>query len=273
MIPFGHSNSLVPTPLAELDGDFVQEFGKPAGLWLPSDGPEAKAIDFSGNGNFGSLNGGVAPVPANAGIFSTGWKFPGTNGSGITINVPVKDWSWMALIQPTSFSLGSNYANLCATTGSGGLWLHNGKLDYFKTGDHFANTTLTADVPVVLGMSHNDSGTSTKFYFNGQPDGTASFAADGTKTLTGIGADGGSGIEPFGGIMAVVIIWGKVLSAQQFAAGSSSLLTGEPYRLFAPSVMERFYGAAAAPSAGGRLVGDSALVGASPLVGGGMLAA
>jgi hypothetical protein len=57
------------------------------------------------------------------------------------------------------------------------------------------------------------------------------------------------------------------LSAAQVLALSNSLLTGEPYRLFAPNVMERFYGAAAASSFQAAWAAN-----ANTLIGGGMAA-
>lgn len=262
MIPLG-SPSLTPTPLSILSADFVQAFGRPAGLWLPCGGPEAKAYDLSrgelGGGNFGTLNGVVTTSGDGWGVLGRSWKGDGSTGSITTttmpaISEPLTLWS---LVIPTSVSgihslvyYGSNLQEWGLLINAGAVWALSqaGAVNNQATG----GTVVANQAYLVTGVFASSS--LRQVYLNDQLVGTDTHATtvSPTSPQANLFSRWSVSNQIFSGYELASGMFKSALTAAQVSALYASLQTGEPYRLFAPSAFESFYGFA--KTAGGLLL-------------------
>jgi hypothetical protein len=170
---------------------------------------DGTATDQSGNGNNGTLTGGVAPV---SGIISQAMNFDGVTGK-ININAVAGGVFTISLwINPTS-EVGT-YGTVIGQSNGNGLSLKSVRqLSYFETGDHVNSTLITngswQHVVVV------STGSSIMFYINGVLDATRTYtAASATFTSIGNNAFG----EKFQGLIDDVRIYNRVLDTTDIAA-------------------------------------------------------
>lgn len=260
MTPFG-SPSLSPTPLSILSADFVQAFGRPAGLWLPCNGPEAKAYDLSqgelGGGNHGALNGGVTTTASGWGTLEQSWQFNGTSSQ--TIESPgqfpvASPMSLTIAFMPTSFATSPVWCGY-GKDGFGAGWYAEiftttaGKVAFsvVVTTPSTAQLTVTSSASIsannwCIATGVWSPGNSLKIYVNGADSGTTATTSTVFRTST-IGFLISRSNVPAAGNVALGASWQSVFSAAQVSALYSSLTYGQPCRLFEPSVMERSYSA------------------------------
>jgi len=262
--PFAIPDQQLPDPTRRLSPEFLRAYPSIAGLWTPSKLIKAAADFNPTKKNFGALNGGVTIVSANVGIFGEAWKFDGNTGD---ITTPpaidgTSDCSLIALVKPAAKVGGLGnviFGGVGTSTNRAIIWtVEDTKMQFFSdelnsVGNSSAVTYSAGDW-CFCGVTFNNSTFATKFYFAkvGQALADVSSTNNTASLFSGyvsnrIGQDPANSLF-FGGQIVAVFAYRKILTLAQVSALYSSLLYGEPYRLFAPSVMERFYGAGAAPS-------------------------
>lgn len=243
MLPLGLSNSLIPNELSELDSDFVNAFGKPAGLWFPCDKHGARTPDFSGNLNYGTLNGGVTVQPGGWGVFGQSWNFDGTSGYinlGTGLNKLNRSFSVMCA---GIIASSQDHAIFCSGTSGGFLFeiQSSGKLRILQSGSAsivVGNTAISLNTPFVAACTIDASG-NIVMYLNGISDSTGSTAVTFSSASFSRIGENNSNFWYHGQIYAVAVT--GYLSAAQVSSLYQSLLTGEPYKLFQGSSFERLY--------------------------------
>lgn len=251
MIPFGHSNSLVPTPLSELDSEFVQAFGPPALLTLPCDSPEKKSYDFSGNRNNGTLNGGITVTGDGVGSLGQSWNLNGTNSY---ISIPASSVSSLTsaisvrcIARLTSLDLVNGRRLIANWDGSHGWILEQASDGNWKFWINNGTSTLNAAGAATAGawvdLLGTFDGTNIRLYENASLKATTALSGSISTSAHAvyIGRGETMGIQWMLGQVAAAFVYPTALSQAQVSALYSSFLYGEPYRLFVPSVMERFY--------------------------------
>src|SRR3989344_7008065 len=150
------------------------------GYWT-FDGPKmiSNVADSSGSGNHGYLFGQTATTSVQ-GKLGQALSFDGSDDkitfSSITTTATFTYCAW---IKPNSQV--EDYGALFSQAATSGFWYRGsgaganaGKIDYYFSGDHLNNTSLTNNVWNHICVSNN-SGNAT-FYLNGASDGTVSSA-------------------------------------------------------------------------------------------------
>jgi hypothetical protein len=227
--------------------------------------------------NFGTLNGGVTTSGDGWGVLGRSWKFDGSTGniqfSGTTGQVGTSNFSFGCCFKTTISAPSTGYMIAKSK--------FNGQVGRYGLGINDGGTGVAA-------LFTNDTGGVLTSYATGFADGNWHFAVvtvdrsagavtvyiDGNSVASGtttaspttswtttdnllIGAyndpSGGAAYTYFfpGSITGVFEVL-SLLSKSQVSSLYSSLQTGEPYRLFAPSAFESFYGFA--KTAGGLLL-------------------
>lgn len=256
-LSFAEQRDIAAAPLFgdELDADFVSDFGAPAALWLPSADNPGLASDFSGNNIVGALNGGVTVVPGGAGVFSSAWQFDGTTGKLIYPRP-----SQITYTSPWTVAIVAKFNGVPAlenmvTIGDGSrqiftaYWWNSGNGLIFSTVNVNQCSTLSVDPDITKWhlwcfTCPNANFQNANVYVDGvdltHVDSNVLAAVPDDQFALSVGQS-----HNFQSSMSVacVFAWAVQLIPAQVSALYSSLLYGEPYRLFAPSVMERFYGA------------------------------
>lgn len=182
--------------------------------WKFDEGSGTTVADSTGNGHTGTLNGTAAFTSSSkigpfAALYSTGGSNDGTTFASITTGTT---FTYSAWIFPTGDSTGV-YQNLMTQGSNLGIWLHNGKIDYFSSNaDHVSNTTITLNtwhfVSVVF------SAGSATFYLDGVADGTVSPVS--AMSPNGMGCDPGA-TECFPGRQDDVRFYSRALSSSDIA--------------------------------------------------------
>lgn len=242
--------SLFPSPQVQpalgraLSEGFIENNGVPAGLWLPLS--DNRAFDWSTNNNHGTLAGGVTPSANGWGVLGSSWALNGTNGyistvsafpnySAVTVAILVQ---LAAATNCTLIDKDDNIANRAWTIdfqGSRFRWFINGGANGLVSS---AATYTTGIWYLIVGTCN---GPSLNLYVNGSSAGsgtnTGGIPANSQPVL--IGQIGSSRFAK--GYVPFVCVWPSALSAAQVSSLYNALRTGEPYPLFAPSVVERIY--------------------------------
>ena len=256
--PFAIPDQQLPDPTRRLSPEFLRAYPSLSGLWMPSKLFKA-AADFSPvKKKIGALNGGVTVAPGGAGIFGEAWSF--TTSGLITISPGVYPVAPFTLVFEIAYTTTDNlviwevngnsgWSIQTASANLGGTGCPAGALFVNSaTGSFTASKTAWND-----GKSHlveivaPSYGTGVTSLFVDGADDTGSTHNLGAPTYAGAPMYFGSrnGSIGFGGSIGLAGVFNAAHSIGQASALYSSLLYGEPYRLLAAGVMERFYGGAA----------------------------
>lgn len=178
--------------------------------WRFDEGSGTSAADATGNGHTGTLNSGVGWTTGKIGTHAV--AYPGTTGAGVSISslTTGTTFTYAAWI----FHAGSGgFSNLISQDSGHGIWVNGGKISFFGTSA--SNLTTMSDSVWYHVVVVNNGGAVT-YYLNGVADGTAtggySFPA------AGMGADGGTGGEAFGGNHDDVRLYSRALSQADITA-------------------------------------------------------
>lgn len=262
ILPITIPDKQLPDPARRLSSGFVKANGRPAGLWLPSKLAKA-AADFSGNRNFGTLNGGVTTTGDGWGVLSSSWK---TNGSTGYVSLPANaKTAVMALTGKGTIALVLANNNPSQTNTFALEYDSTGALNVFNiiygftantyetfwnngggSGRQTIKSGVTDSRPHLIVCTLNYPTLTT--YYDGVQTGsfTLSQSLDTSTPLElYLGQSNGSR-DFFAGGFYAYIEFDSALSAAQVSALYSSLLCGEPYRLFDQTANERFIGNIAA---------------------------
>jgi len=187
----------------------------------------------------GTFNAGAAAPTWAGGLGGYALQFVAANSQQLAWNNQGLAPPWTFAIRVNQSSTNTGYRTLFTQAGTGpGFWLNAGKLDLFgSSADHLANTTIPTNTWVDLCATCD--GTTTRFYYQGLADGTASFA----PTLSLNSTTGGHGGEYYDGLIEYLWLWSRVLTAQEVMD-----LHYAPYRWFLPSSVWDFYQASAVVS-------------------------
>lgn len=245
----------LPTPLSELDSDFINYFGKPTGLWIPisNDEPEAKARDFALNNNAGILNGNINNTNDNIGILDNNWKLDGISGTYINLKKLslTNKLTAVSLFKISSTSSSQVcFAQTDFTTGNAFVMFVSDTANLKWRIGTPSDSNVIAPLPSInnwhMTVGTYD-GTTSKLYLDGNLVGSASVTGnfyDSSNVELHIGDYGASSgnSSNLSGLIALTAAWTQsVLTGPQISSLYSSLLYGEPFKLFQPSVFERFY--------------------------------
>lgn len=248
---------LIPTPLSTLNPAFLETFGEPAGLWLPCDGPEAKAYDFSYNGNTGTLNGGITTSGDGVGVLGQSWKFDGTSSAPVSVSSGIWDLSKPWSIVDVEYHIGAQNFPSPISIGIKPGTTYGVRLDKVSSTwpnkfrvlistSALSNQTITStdnfnqNAWYVRVVTHDGSG-NLKQFVNGASEGNLSI----TGTLpTNANYINLGGNLPWSGSAMVGSVGIAMFTYQQLTAGQvsdlySSLLYGEPYRIFTSNIIEQ----------------------------------
>lgn len=249
----------VPTPLAQLSAGFLENLSRPAFMTLPCDGPEAKAYDLSGSGNPAEIeNGGVTTTSNDLGILGQAWQFNGSQyaqGSSPVMTV-TSGLTLAILYQPVSISTSRQVAFYVGTGASNGYGISassgtigdaTGKISILYGGVAW-NVTGTS---YVVGNWHLvvlvQFGNTLSVYLNGATNiGTFTSTPNAPTGSTWLAWDGGNGKA--NGNVAFAAAWKSPFTTSKCSQLYSTLLYGEPFPLFEPTILDRC-GALSAASA------------------------
>lgn len=181
--------------------------------WKFDESSGTSAADDTGNGHTATVNG-TATFTTSSKIGSHAIAYDGGAGGGC---------SFTGIASSSTFTLTawvfatdvSSYKNIMTQTSQRGVWIHNGKIDFFITSDLESTTTITTGVWHHIGVVCN-AGNIT-FYLDGKPDGTATGGA--SCDFDSMGSDSGAGPEQFiGNVDDVRLFVGRALSDADMAA-------------------------------------------------------
>jgi len=238
----------LPDPTQKLSSDFIRNFGRLALLTTPSK-LQLAAADFSGNKNFGTLNGGVTVQASGWGVFGQAWRFPGSSGSYATVTLPgftsLNDmsvhvvFSADAFAQPRFTRLIEQGGNNSWTLDFSQVTAGSGQLTAMVNG----TSQVTTSASLLDGKTHLASftlagGTVVALYIDGVLIGTATSASSPSSPTASIniGRYGGGGYNLTGSIY-FVSIFQRVHSAGQVSSLYNALRTGKPFPLFEPDYL------------------------------------
>lgn len=245
----------VPTPLSQLSAGFLENLPRPAFMTMPCDVPEGKAYDLSGSGNpAGTKNGGVTVQPGGRGVLGQEWKLDGVStthidfGTSVT-NVGTGDFT-VAILCRLDASV-DNAGAIGCFNGSGGFFLDSRSPsstilpEFYCGGTAGVGTTNLRDGEYHLLVGTRLAGACT-LYCDGVPQATFTGSAGlGTGTLR-IGNRGDLASNNWNGPVAFMTFVRSGVAAAQVSSLYQSLLTGEPYALFEPTILDRWGGLSAA---------------------------
>jgi len=193
-----------------------------AGQWLFNEGSGLIAHDSSGNGNHGTLVNMSNSSP------TSGWV-PGSHGGGLAFdgssnyvaipkNVQLSLSSWTGIIFLQAYVvngyialLGNSYA-----VGNACIYIKDGKGGVYAASNNFGGISILSSAHVMLGITVSDV---LKIYINGNFDAqyliSPLFGAGAGAVIVGKNPVAAS--EYFRGIMSSVLIYNRVLSAEEIA--------------------------------------------------------
>ena len=180
------------------------------GWWKFDDGSGTTAIDSTGNGYTGTLNGTTGWTSGHIGPYAI--SYPGISGSGISISPTITTGTtftyaaWIYIIPG-----GASYQNLFAYGSSVGFWIIGGKLSFYYGTDHLNNTSITSNAWHHIAVVDNAGAVT--FYLDGSADGTA--ASGPSFVANGMGADYGNSGEYFEGYQDDVRIYNRALTTNE----------------------------------------------------------
>lgn len=235
-----------PTQQDVLDPSFISNYGRPAGLWTPTFGGAALiAKDFSGNGNNGTLTGGVTLAAGGFGVLGQGWSFDGTTGyisfaSANTIFDTTRPFAVFAAYQ--FFSVVKNQARFCfSDTGSAGFALSSAASPHPRFFVRGLSPVLIDDTAITLtvGKWYFSCGVYTGSALNlytiplGGAISTATVAVTGTPSISSQaiainGTLGAGGAAFWSGQEAIAGLIKASLSPAQVSSLYSTLMYGVP---------------------------------------------
>ncbi|MDE2021168.1 MAG: hypothetical protein KGJ13_12605 [Patescibacteria group bacterium] len=252
-----------PTQQDVLDPSFISNYGRPAGLWTPTFGGANIAYDFSGNGNNGTLNGGVT-LAAGSGQFPAAWKFDGGTGVIPIGNIHANPIFIWAVINPTAIAAGVYHTIVAKRDGSTNATEYafdievSGKLRFYVNNGGFAiwvaTTVLTVGKTIFVGVKYNGT-TNPTFFLNNTTDAISSPATPIAMLQNSVNAEIGWFVNasatdvPFQGNIYAVGIHPINPTSAQVSSLYSTLMTGVPFAFMQPRTLWLPTGAGAAPTA------------------------
>ncbi len=137
------------------------------GVWHYPDGTTLSVASSTGLHNGTTVGTPVAVAGKVGGGVSSNYSTAGWQNNGISYtlfssNTPTLS-CWVKLSDTTG------YQTVAAVGSSSGVWMLNGKMDYYTTVDRVANTSVGTGSWVHIAMTHD--GTNIRFYYNGAADG------------------------------------------------------------------------------------------------------
>lgn len=227
-----------PQRAQQLSSQFIGAFGKPAGMWIAGN---VGAYDFSGNGNNGTLNGGVTVQPGGFGVFGQSWKF-GTSGSIANgADISTSAVTFAALFSPQALpgspqQLLAKQAAWNSTNGCGLWWGYVNPTDcFFQVNGTRAttptNTLATGGWYLIVGTY---DGANVKIYVNGSLLNTTALTGPIVTNALSLAAISNYFSQPF------QAVWNFALTPAQVSSLYSALKNGT-IPIFSPEVQYQFY--------------------------------